>query len=92
MRTDIGDHGGLKRGGAAFFCAASNSRFLVLASSMLRIWPAIAWKRLNCARPSAHGFAMLGTIGFEGRFDYAATGSTSTAFSTFINTRGLMRI
>ncbi len=26
----------------------------------------------------AHGFATLGTIGFEGRFDYAAIGTVST--------------
>jgi hypothetical protein len=25
----------------------------------------------------AHGFATLGTIGFEGRFDYAAIGTVS---------------
>ena len=27
----------------------------------------------------AHGFATLGTIGFEGRFDYAAIGTVSTS-------------
>src|ERR1700723_1608746 len=29
----------------------------------------------------AHGFATLGTIGFEGRFDYAAIGSVSNVAS-----------
>jgi adenylate cyclase len=29
----------------------------------------------------AHGFATLGTIGFEGRFDYAAIGTVSNAAS-----------
>ena len=29
----------------------------------------------------AHGFAMLGTIGFEGRFDYAAIGTVSNVAS-----------
>ena len=33
---------------------------------------------LNC---SAHGFATLGTIGFEGRFDYAAIGTVSNVAS-----------
>jgi adenylate cyclase len=27
----------------------------------------------------AHGFGTLGTIGFEGRFDYAAIGTVSTS-------------
>ena len=29
----------------------------------------------------AHGFATLGTIGFEGRFDYAAIGTVSNVAS-----------
>jgi hypothetical protein len=29
----------------------------------------------------AHGFATLGTIGFEGRYDYAASGSRPTKAS-----------
>ena len=29
----------------------------------------------------AHGFATLGTIGFEGRFDYAAIGTVSNVVS-----------
>ena len=31
----------------------------------------------------AHGFATLGTIGFEGRFDYAAIGTVSNVASRF---------
>ena len=30
---------------------------------------------------TAHGFATLGTIGFEGRFDYAAIGTVSNVAS-----------
>jgi adenylate cyclase len=30
------------------------------------------------ASASAHGFATLGTIGYEGRFDYAAMGTVSS--------------
>ena len=30
-----------------------------------------------------HGFATLGTIGFEGRFDYAAIGTVSTSLPAF---------
>jgi adenylate cyclase len=31
----------------------------------------------------AHGFASLGTIGYEGRFDYAAIGTVSNVASRF---------
>ena len=33
------------------------------------------------ASASAHGFATLGTIGYEGRFDYAAIGTVSNVAS-----------
>ena len=33
------------------------------------------------ASASAHGFATLGTIGYEGRFDYAAMGTVSSVAS-----------
>jgi adenylate cyclase len=33
----------------------------------------------------AHGFATLGTIGFEGRFDYAAIGTESNVASRLCN-------
>ncbi len=33
------------------------------------------------ASASPHGFATLGTIGFEGRFDYAAIGTVSNVAS-----------
>src|SRR5262249_22511630 len=33
----------------------------------------------------AHGFATLGTIGFEGRFDYAAIGTVSNVASRLCN-------
>ena len=32
----------------------------------------------------AHGFATLGTIGFEGRFDYAAIGTVSNVASRLV--------
>jgi class 3 adenylate cyclase len=35
----------------------------------------------------AHGFATLGTIGFEGRFDYAAIGTVSNVASRAFVTR-----
>jgi GAF domain-containing protein len=35
----------------------------------------------------AHGFATLGTIGFEGRFDYAAIGTVSTLLPGFATKR-----
>jgi hypothetical protein len=35
----------------------------------------------------AHGFATLGTIGFEGRFDYAAIGTVSNVASQFSKRR-----
>jgi class 3 adenylate cyclase len=37
--------------------------------------------RLASASAIAHGFATLGTIGFEGRFDYAAIGTVSNVAS-----------
>jgi hypothetical protein len=45
----------------------------------------------------AHGFATLGTIGFEGRFDYAAIGTVSNVASRFcdeakISRRVLMKV
>ena len=43
------------------------------------------WRRLGHDIGSgigiAHGFATLGTIGFEGRFDYAAIGTVSNVAS-----------
>jgi adenylate cyclase len=36
----------------------------------------------------AHGYATLGTIGFEGRFDYAAIGTVSNLYGHF----GLVRM
>ena len=36
---------------------------------------------LGGASASAHGFATLGTIGYEGRFDYAAMGTVSSVAS-----------
>jgi adenylate cyclase len=36
---------------------------------------------LGCGIGIAHGFATLGTIGFEGRFDYAAIGTVSNVAS-----------
>jgi class 3 adenylate cyclase len=43
------------------------------------------WKRLGhdlgFGIGIAHGFATLGTIGFEGRFDYAAIGTVSNVAS-----------
>jgi adenylate cyclase len=38
-------------------------------------------KRGRPAIGIAHGFATLGTIGFEGRFDYAAIGTVSNVTS-----------
>jgi adenylate cyclase len=35
----------------------------------------------NCPGSRAHGYATLGTIGFEGRFDYAAIGTVSNVAS-----------
>jgi hypothetical protein len=35
----------------------------------------------ECIGSSTHGFATLGTIGFEGRFDYAAIGTVSNVAS-----------
>ena len=43
------------------------------------------WRKLGhdigCGIGIAHGFATLGTIGFEGRFDYAAIGTVSNVAS-----------
>ena len=41
------------------------------------------WRRLgqDIGIGVAHGFATLGTIGFEGRFDYAAIGTVSNVAS-----------
>ena len=36
---------------------------------------------VNAPMASPHGFATLGTIGFEGRFDYAAIGTVSNVAS-----------
>jgi hypothetical protein len=35
----------------------------------------------NSSLATAHGFATLGTIGFDGRFDYAAIGTVSNVAS-----------
>ena len=46
---------------------------------------AVDWRRLGhdigFGIGIAHGFATLGTIGFEGRFDYAAIGTVSNVAS-----------
>ena len=39
----------------------------------------------------AHGFATLGTIGFEGRFDYAAIGTVSNVASRLCDEAGRTR-
>jgi class 3 adenylate cyclase len=39
------------------------------------------WRDLGFGIGIAHGFATLGTIGFEGRFDYAAIGTVSNVAS-----------
>jgi adenylate cyclase len=39
------------------------------------------WGRIGFGIGIAHGFATLGTIGFEGRFDYAAIGTVSNVAS-----------
>ena len=41
----------------------------------------LAVARVMTASGIAHGFATLGTIGFEGRFDYAAIGTVSNVAS-----------
>ena len=43
------------------------------------VWPSTATNTLHLS--SAHGYATLGTIGFEGRFDYAAIGTVSNVAS-----------
>jgi class 3 adenylate cyclase len=51
----------------------------------LEVRDAIGWSRLGheigFGIGIAHGFATLGTIGFEGRFDYAAIGTVSNVAS-----------
>jgi adenylate cyclase len=46
---------------------------------------AVDWRRwghdIGLGIGIAHGFATLGTIGFEGRFDYAAIGTVSNVAS-----------
>ena len=60
---------------------------LFLASIPLRVVQNIRekWRRLGheigFGIGIAHGFATLGTIGFEGRFDYAAIGTVSNVAS-----------
>ncbi len=39
------------------------------------------WARFGFGIGIAHGYATLGTIGFEGRFDYAAIGTVSNVAS-----------
>jgi class 3 adenylate cyclase len=60
------------------------------SKGMTRMWDAIGaltetWRRwgheIGFGIGIAHGFATLGTIGFEGRFDYAAIGTVSNVAS-----------
>jgi class 3 adenylate cyclase len=43
--------------------------------------PSISATKLGFGIGIAHGYATLGTIGFEGRFDYAAIGTVSNVAS-----------
>jgi adenylate cyclase len=63
--------------------AAGCRHYFVLVS--LRLGDPLTWSRLGheigFGIGIAHGFATLGTIGFEGRCDYAAVGTVSNVAS-----------
>jgi adenylate cyclase len=54
-----------------------NDKLSAINSQQRKAGWAIQWLGIGIA----HGFATLGTIGFEGRFDYAAIGTVSNVAS-----------